>query len=199
MGALLALDGKLLQLSGLWWWALVLAVTAFFAALYTQKVERSEQQLKWLMWEQGLATGLVSLTVFYLLHSENLSSVWRFGCYATVTTIILGLALGNILQKWVEGLEHPASKVGLPEQREEKRRRPLYTRAKWLSDKGEELPARVLNISSSGAALKTEEPLEIETEGVFKVIGKKEQRARVVRKDDKDAYRIYVEFFGDAA
>lgn len=111
LGALIALEGEFQKLSDLCWWAFVPAVTAFFAALYTQKIKRSERQLKWLMWEQGLATGLVSLTVFYLLYSENLSGVWGFGLYSTVTTIISGLALGNILQKWVEGIEQPAGKA----------------------------------------------------------------------------------------
>ena len=199
LGALVALDGKFQNLFEVWWWAFVPTVTAFFAALYTQKVERSERQLKWLMWEQGLATGLVALIVFYLLHSENLSSVWGFGCYATITTIILGLALSKILQKWVEGLEKAAVKVGEPDQRKEKRWRPLFWRAKWCSDKGDELPARVLNISSSGAELETKTLLKVETEGVVKIIGKEEQRARVVRNDRNDAHRIYVEFLGNAA
>ena len=199
LSVLAALDGKFQKLETVWWWAIVPAVTAFFAALYTQKTKRSKQQLGWLMREQGVTTGLVSLLVFYLLYSENLRGMWGFGCYATITSIIMGVALGKILQTWVEGIELQAGKRGEPDQRKEKRLRPLFNRAKWHTDDGEELPARVLNITSTGAELETKTPLEVETEGVVKILGREKQRARVARNNHLDALRIYVEFLGDAA
>ncbi len=199
LGALNAYGGTFETLNTLWWWAFVPTVTAFFAALYTQRVERSRYQLSWLVWAQGTATGLVSLLVFYLLFSDVLADVWLFGAYLTITTVILGLALSTILQQWVEGIEKPADKLGAPDQRKERRWRPLFRRAKWRSAKGEEWPARVLNVSSLGAELRMRTPLKVESEGVVKIIGREEQRARVVRKDHLDAHRIYVQFLGNAA
>jgi hypothetical protein len=111
----------------------------------------------------------------------------------------MGVALGKILQTWVEGIELQAGKLGQPDQRKEKRLRPLFNHAKWHTDDGKELPARVLNISSTGAELETKTPLKVETEGVVKILGREKQRARVARNNHRDALRIYVEFLGNAA
>jgi hypothetical protein len=199
LGTLMALDGKFQNLVAMWWWALVPSVTAFFAALYTQRSEHTKQHLRWLMRVQGETTGLASLLVFYLLYSQNLKGLWGFGLYATATSIILGVALGKILQAWVEGIELKADKAGEPDLRGEKRLRPLINFAKWHTEDGEKFPARVLNITSTGAELATKRPLEIESEGVVKIIGREERRAKVVRNNRRDDLRIYVEFLGSAA
>ncbi|BBO81543.1 hypothetical protein DSCO28_21090 [Desulfosarcina ovata subsp. sediminis] len=95
-------------------------------------------------------------------------------------------------------MEKAAGKAGGLDQRTEERQRPIFMRAKWCSDEGDEIFARVLNISSFGAELKTKTPLMPETEGTVK-IGKEERCARVVRNANNDANHIYVQFLGNAA
>lgn len=198
LGALKTLGGEFPDLFRSWWWALVPTVTALFAALYTQRVKRSKKKLKSLLWAQGGATGIVSAVVFLLLYSHDLTNTWGFGCFVTITATILGTSLGIILQKWVEGVEKAADKAGAPDQRKAERQRPIFMRAKWCSDLGPEIFARVLNISQFGAELKTKTPLAPETEGTVK-IGKEEHRARVVRNANDDVSHIYVEFLKNAA
>jgi len=114
LAALAAAAGRFETLNNCWWWATVPGVTAFFAALYTQKVERLSRQLNLFFWMQGAVTGLVSILVFILLYSDALwgkvaqqlsgdaqLSVLAFGLYVGITKAILGLALGRILHMWV--------------------------------------------------------------------------------------------------
>ena len=61
------------------------------------------------------------------------------------------------------------------------------------------MPARVMNITSTGAELTTKRPLAVESEGIVKIIGREKQRAKVVRNNNQDDLRIYVEFIGEAA
>lgn len=191
LGAMAAYGGSFPRLGTMWWWALVPSVTAYFSAIYTQRIKRSKWELNALMWAQGLATGLTAIIVSYLLYSGQTSPVSKYFIgYLTITTIILGIAISSILQHWVKGIEMPEG----PEKRKDKRWEPFFMRAKWRSAKGEPLPARVLNFSSSGAALKIKTPLEDETEGEVEFAGKENQSAKVVRKDEDDPRRIYVQF-----
>ena len=74
----------------------------------------------------------------------------------------------------------------------------LFKRAKWRTDSGE-LLVRALSISSSGAELKATRPLEVESEGHIEIAGRKARRARVLRNNDQDPRRCYVQFLMDAA
>lgn len=208
LGALAASAGNFGGLCKMWWWATVPGVTAFFAALYTQKVERSQIQLNRLLWLQAFITGLVATLVFMLLHggflwgpiAQEISGVAKlgvlvFGFYVAFTTTILGLALGMSLHMWVMAERY----AGQPNRRSEKRQRFfLFKRAKWRTDSGE-LLVRALSISSSGAELKSTRPLEVESEGHIEIAGRKARRARVLRNNDQDPRRCYVQFLMDAA
>jgi len=207
LAALAAVAGKFQTLNNSWWWAMVPGVTAFFAALYTQKVERLSSQLNYLFWMQGAATGLVSILVFILLYSDVLwgksaqqlsgeakLSVLAFGLYVGFTTAILGLALGRILHMWVTA-ERCA---GQSDRRQGKRQSFLFKRATWRTDSAE-LPVRAVAMSSSGGELKTATPLEAESEGQIEIAGRKPRRAQVLRNDPEDSRRSFIRFLDEAA
>jgi|GEM_PF-1667957 len=208
LGALAASAGEFEELNNTWWWATVPGVTAFFAAIYTQKVKRSYIQLNRLLWLQAITTGLVATYVFTLLYgdflwgeiAQNVSrdakiGILLFGFYVATTTTILGLALGMSLHMWVIA----ERQAGQSNRRNAKRRRFfLFKKAKWRTDSGE-LKVYALSFSSSGAELKSVPPLEVKSEGQIEIAGKKKYLARVLHKDVQDPRHCYVQFLGEAA
>jgi hypothetical protein len=211
LAAFAAAGGVFDTLGHNWWWATVPGVTALFAALYTQKVNRSARQLNLLFWLQGATTGLMATFVFVMLYSDVLlgspaqqgmsdqasdikDCMIVFGLYVSITTTVLGLALGKILHMWVTAEQN----VGQLNRRRGKRQRFLFKRAKWLTDSGEML-VRAITMSSSGAELKSATPLEAKSEGQLEVAGKRLGRARVLRNDREDSRRCYVQFIEGAA
>lgn len=207
LAALAAAAGRFEILHNCWWWATVPGVTAFFAALYTQKVERLSRQLNVLFWMQGAATGTVSILVFILLYSDVLwgkaaqqlsrdaqLSILAFGLYVGITTAILGLALGKILHMWVTVERY----AGQSDRRHSIRRSFLFKRAIWRTGSAE-LPVRAVVLSSSGGELTSATPLEAESEGQVEIAGEKPRRARILRNDPEDSHRFFIRFLEEAA
>ncbi len=206
IGAFAAAAGRFQSLGTNWWWAAVPGVTAFFAALYTQKVDRSSHQLISLRFMQGAATGLMAILIFALLYTDALWGasgqqvpgkaklcILIFGLYVGVTTTILGLALGKILHIWVTAERY----AGQSDRRRDKRRSFLFKKAVWRTDSGE-LLVRAVSVSSSGAELMSPTPLEIESEGQVEIVGKNPRRARVLRNDSENSRHCYVQFLEES-
>lgn len=205
LGALLAAypdpDRSFQDLAEYWWWAAVPGVTAFFAAIYTQKVERPPRQCRQLMLLQGACTGLAALLVFLLLYpkalfaatgtgnaQEQTGALLAFGLYTAVASTTVGLALGRTLREWVEA-EWCA---GVPEKRRAKRRR-LKADAQWRAGSAEE-SVRVVSISASGAEFISPQSIPVGSEGTITLARGELRSARVVRCSAEDPPRIYVEF-----
>ncbi len=200
LGLFTSLNGRFSSLEHVWWWAAIPGVTAFFAALYTQNVQRSDRELKNLLWWQSLATGSMAFVVFIIIHFNNLYVVdvagttfdWNyvvFGIYAVVTNMILGRALGKTLYIWVVAERY----TGFANRRSNTRRNYFFKRAKWRSDAGEML-VRAVSVSSSGAELKTPEPLSVNSTGQFVLSNRKIRQAIVLRNHQEDLRRSFVKF-----
>jgi len=207
IGAFIAMDNKFAMLGSFWWWALVPAVTAFFTALYSQKVERKEAQRSKLLWCQGTVTGLTATIVFILLYTThfwsgtgqtidgiNLGAILVMGLYISITTTMLGTALGYILNLWVIAEKYAKQS----NQRSDPRRFLLFNKGKWKTESNA-LPVRAMSLSSSGAEIKSNKPLMLDSEGDLKLPTLKTRRARVIRLDPEDRYRSFVKFIESEA
>lgn len=200
LGMFTLLKGNFQSLATNWWWAAVPGVTAFFAALYTQNVQRSNSELRNLLLWQGIATGAMALLVFIVIHYKNLSggpgaqenpylSYLIFGFYTVVTNTILGSALGISLNIWVVAEKHS----GHANRRSGIRKNYFFKRGKWRTDT-DELVVRAISVSASGAELITPKLLPVKSEGLFEFSGKGIRRAKVLRNDKNNLHRIFVMF-----
>lgn len=204
IGFFLALNHQFHQLVDIWWWAIVPGVTAFFAALYTQNVRRSEPEMRKLLYWQGALTGVMALFIFTIINYEQLIRVDNvekgtdimsyvvFGIYSVITTVILGTALGKSLNIWVVAERYS----GNANRRSNMRKNYFYKHGKWRSDDGE-ITVRAMSVSDSGAELKSAEPLAANSTGLFQLSGHGAKKAVVLRNDDNDNRVCFVKFVGD--
>ena len=202
LGLILFSQNKSSDLSVNLWWAAVPGVTAFFAALYSQNIARSDRQFKQLFFLQGLCTGLMALFIIFIIHNQKLmtnlfvtDSVNNIGkmyliyaIYAASTCTLLGWGLGKIFKSWVMAERFS----GEANRRVGPRRSHLFKQAKWITD-SEEIAVRAVSVSSTGAELKSPKPLGVFSIGTFLLYGRKEN-AIVVRNDRDDQLRSFVQF-----
>ena len=91
-----------------WHWAFIPAITAGFMGYYiVRSCESNSGKFKWAL-IQGAATGVAAVFVFFGIHDirflmelENCRSLCIYFIYCVITTLILGTALGVILQEWI--------------------------------------------------------------------------------------------------
>lgn len=215
MGILSASAGQSERLVQNWWWALVPGVTAFFAALYTQKIQRPSKQMLKLFWGQGILTGLMATMVCLVTQQLDLVSAFEvlwdgngnnppnylyaeteisvaFWLYVTATTTALGLALAKILHNWVDAYNYS----GKFERRQAKRKRPLWplyllNQRKWITDEGEQW-VWPITFSDTGGELKTTHPLVSDSEGKITLKKGKTVQAKVIRSEKNSPNKCFV-------
>lgn len=206
LGFFTAIQGDFSALGKHWWWAIVPGVTAFFAALYTQNVDRSLGEFNRLLLWQGLATGVMAFFVFITIYyrellpgesfsaTPNFKSLTVFCVYCITSSTILGIALGKCLNLWVTAEKFS----GEANRRRDKRKKFLFKKGFWQTDDGE-ISVQAVSVSGSGAELKTQKPLPVNSKGVLNLPGIGTKTAIVKRIDKKDQNRSFVQFPPDPA
>lgn len=182
MAALTAAQGVPEKLVTMWWWALVPGVTAFFTALYTQKGKRSGQLLNWLLAGQGIMTGGMAFLIYLFTSESNLTGTEKhitqaFGLYVWLTTTILGLALGKILQIWFIAFHYSGSS----DRRKETRTRYWFKKVIW-HDQERAREVRLIYLSHSTAQVRAS--LEIGSTGEIEIDKGKRRPAEVIECGD---------------
>lgn len=210
MSGLLAVDGKFADLGHYWWWALIPGVTAYFSALYTHMEYRPKQRREQpqgeriayfpenqLIKSQSIATGIVALLVFTILESGNLWAYYEsgreslmiggltLGLYVTITSTVVGLALGRILSYWAR----TASFAGDAERRSD--RQHVSEKTEWRRDEKDPLVVRLVSVSNNGAELECREELMIGSEGQIKIPSGELRRGRVFKEHGRFSIRLY--------
>jgi hypothetical protein len=172
-----------------WPWAFVPAVTAAFTGFYMQQQHAQGTKTVWrFAFFQGFLTTLVTALVLYTTifdpqirgEIDSDPNSLSFAVYCEFTALILGVALGWVLQDWVR----QERLSGIREKRVAKRRH-VSLKGRWSSALSDQMVSvRAGDLSESGVKLRTHLPDDLETDGVLIFDNGQRRPARVARHDD---------------
>lgn len=108
LSIMMAAANNFKQLAGLWYWALVPGLTAYFTAYYISQSKKIVDPSNYLVALQGALTALMTLIVILLIWNVSPADVamlygcqqaWIFCLYSLVSTFIVGTILSYLTQK----------------------------------------------------------------------------------------------------